>query len=70
MRRTPVDSSSIHSIGYDPETRRLQVEFHSGKVYDYAGVEPAEHARLVAASSIGAHFAKHIRPLYDGRAAE
>ena len=38
MKRTPVKSSNIKSIGFDPEKRELEVEFSSGRVYNYSAV--------------------------------
>jgi hypothetical protein len=68
MERTPVDSSSIASIGHDPDTDTLHVEFKSsGKIYVYPGVSADDHEALLKASSIGAHFGKHIRAHYSGR---
>jgi hypothetical protein len=67
MQRTPVQSSSINAIGYDPKSRTLHVEFASGRTYEYKGVEPHEHEALVSAKSIGSHFSKFIRPVYNGR---
>ncbi len=34
VRRIPVDSSSLKSVGYLESEQRLEVEFISGKVYD------------------------------------
>lgn len=57
----PVDSSNIHSVGYDPETRHLHVKFKSGgAVYRYEGVAPEAHAQFVAADSKGKHFKANI----------
>ena len=68
MERTPVDSSSIASVGHDPATDTLHVEFKSSsKVYAYPGVSAEDHQALMNAPSIGAHFGKHIRPHYSGR---
>ncbi len=67
MERKTVDSSNIASIGYDAETATMHVEFHSGRVYEYADVPAEEHANLLAAPSVGGHFSKHIRPHYSGR---
>jgi hypothetical protein len=61
MERIPVTSSSIASIGHDPTTNTLHVEFKNGRVYAYADVSAAHHAALLSAESIGAHFGKHIR---------
>jgi hypothetical protein len=62
MERTPIKSSSIASIGYDPETQILEVEFrHGGAIYHYAKVPPEKHAALMASDSIGKHFHAYIR---------
>lgn len=63
MTRAPVASSSIKSVGHDGET--LEVEFHSGKVYRYAGVSRAAHDALLGAPSIGKHFGQHVRGKFD-----
>jgi hypothetical protein len=67
MTLTPVQSSSINAIGYDADTRALHVEFSSGQTYHYPDVDPEAHQALVNAPSVGSHFAKHIRPHYQGR---
>lgn len=64
MQRHSVTSTSITSVGYDPATQVLEVEFHTGRRYWYRGVTPDEHARLMAAPSIGAYVAHHIKPRY------
>lgn len=38
MIRQPVSSSNIRSIGYDSKSNTLEIEFHSGGVYQYFGV--------------------------------
>ncbi len=63
-QREPVRSSSIASIGYDAGTKTLQVEFNSGRVYQYYGVPKAVHSDLVGAPSIGAYSNANIRPNY------
>jgi len=67
MDRKPVKSSNIKSVGYDAATRKMHVEFSSGGVYEYDGVEPSDHASFVHDSSPGGHFAKHIRPKFKGK---
>jgi len=57
MRRTPVDSKSIASIGYDPGRRELEIEFRdSGDVYRYFGVSAGENANFMAAESKGTYL--------------
>jgi hypothetical protein len=61
MKRQYVNSSQIISIGHDPETNTLAVEFKHGGVYHYHGVNAAQHAALMSAPSIGSHFHTHIK---------
>jgi hypothetical protein len=63
MDRTPIESSSIKSIGHD-ETG-LEVEYKNGGVYHYPGVSKDEHRDLMAAPSVGSHFAQNIRNAKD-----
>lgn len=59
MTREPVESSSLKSIGHDGDT--LEVEFHSGKVYQHAGFSTDDHAALMGAESIGRHYNAHVK---------
>lgn len=66
MERKSVKSSQIFAVGYDPATKKMQVEFHAKgdkhrSVYEYDNIEPHHHEALVGAESIGTHFGKHIR---------
>ncbi len=60
-------SSNIRSIGYDLETRKMQVRFASGSTYEYDQVSPQVHAKFLNAESVGGHFARHIRPFFEGK---
>lgn len=62
----PVKSSSIAAIGHDAATNTLSVKFSSGETYHYPGVSASDHARLMAAPSIGSHFQQHVRPKFKG----
>lgn len=59
MTRTPVTSSLIRSLGHEGDV--LEVEFSSGRIYQYHGVSPEQAEALRTAPSIGQHFATHIR---------
>ena len=61
MKRNPCVSTNIISIGHDPETNVLEIEFKGGGVYSYEGVSAEKASALLAADSIGSHFHKHIR---------
>lgn len=62
MERTPVTSSNIRAIGYEPET--LEVEFNSGSVYQYHGVPASEHDAIMNAESKGKYFNANIKNSY------
>jgi len=62
-----VGSSNIASIGHDPETKTLEVEFRSGSVHRYEGVEPEHYSMLIHAPSIGSHFHKFIRDKFPSK---
>lgn len=67
MIRQPVSSSNLRSVGYDPATQTLEIEFNSDAVYRYDGVPPAVHAGLMGASSHGSYFNQHIKGRYGYR---
>jgi hypothetical protein len=67
MERTRVRSSNISSIGYEVSTSTLEVEFHSGSIYQYSRVPERVFDALVGARSHGAFFNDHVRDNYATR---
>lgn len=67
MQREPVTSSAIRSIGYEPESATLEIEFYNRRVYRYFDVPEHMHAELMAASSRGAYYSANIRDQFDYR---
>ncbi len=67
MRRLPVRSSNIRGIGYERETKTLEVEFHSGDVYQYSGVPESTYQGLMQAVSKGSYLHNHIKGRYPFR---
>ncbi len=65
MRRKPIDSSAIASIGYDPDREELEVEFTSGNVYRYFAVPEDVYEDLLRAPSKGRFFGSSIRGQYE-----
>lgn len=65
MTRTPVTSSNVKSVGYDPNTRTLEVEFNSSGVYQYGNVSEGEYQSLLQAESVG----KAVNQIKVGREA-
>ena len=64
MNKQSVKSSNINSIGYDLETRTLEIEFHSGGVYQYYNVPENIYRGLMNADSYGSYFHKNIKSNY------
>ena len=61
IKRQPVESSVLASVGYDAKTRLLEIEFHSGAIYRYLEVPVEIFRRLLAAESKGRFFGAAIR---------
>lgn len=70
MDRTLVRSSNIRSVGYDPASRTLEMEFHSGGVYQYSGVSGTVFQAFMRAASKGSYFHDHIKDRYPNRQAK
>lgn len=69
INRKPVTSSNIVSMGYDPASQTMEIEFKgkdANKVYRYSGVPAETFAKFETAESVGAHFAREIRTHFDG----
>ena len=56
MKRTPVTSSLIASVGYDAAQEIMEVEFQNGRIYQYFEVDESEMRELIEADSLGAYF--------------
>lgn len=61
-----VESSQIHAIGHDAESKTLAIQFKNykgelGSTYHYANFTADDFAAFKAAASIGSHFDKHIK---------
>ena len=64
MEQIPVDSFNIASIGYDPESQTLQVEFQGGRIYQYFDVPESIFREFLAASSKGGFFHESIKGFF------
>ena len=65
MRR--VRSSTVESVGYEPEHRRLHIKFKSGQHYSYEDVSADMHANIHSAQSVGKFVHQHIKGKYTHR---
>lgn len=64
MQRYSVASSNVSSIGYDPATETLEVEFWSGWVYQYYNIPENVYEQLIKASSKGRFLHTQIKNAY------
>lgn len=69
IERAPVESSAITSLGYDAQRQILEVEFSSGKVYQYFDVPPDVYGPFLSATSKGVWFNEAIRGRFNYAAA-
>ena len=61
MKRTPVSSSNLESVGYDESTKTLEIAFLNGTIYRYLGVPPSIYRGLMSASSHGSYLDQFIK---------
>lgn len=64
IKRQPVESSNVTSVGYSRHLRALEIEFVRGAVYRFLEVPPRLHRQLLAAPSKGRFIAQNIRGRY------
>jgi len=67
MRVATVESTTLATVGYDENLKRLQLEFCSRAVYLYFGVPASVYEALLNASSKGRYFNGTIRGRYPFR---
>ena len=61
MDRIPVSSRNLASVGYDPTTSTLEIEFNTGSIYQYFGVPQEIYEGLMNAGSKGTFFHHNIK---------
>jgi hypothetical protein len=65
IERQPVISSDIASVGYDPVSETLEIEFKATGVYRYFSVPAALFEELCRTPSPGKFFRQHIKGKYS-----
>ena len=65
MDRQSVSSSNIKSVGYDSKSKILEIEFHSGGIYQYFNVPESIYNGILSASSHGSYFHRYIKDKYQ-----
>lgn len=61
MEREYVDSSMIRSIGYDPITSILEIEFNDGAIWDYNDFPEYMWYEFQSSESKGKYFHANIK---------
>lgn len=56
MKRFPVTSSRIKSVGWEGDV--LEIKFHSGEIYNYFRVSYIEFQNFINAPSLGSALTK------------
>jgi len=59
--RVLFNSTNIAEAFYQPTTEVLEIYFHSGHVYRYAGISRDIFNALIDAPSAGKYYNRHIR---------
>ena len=67
MERKSVSSSTIRSVGYEPGSQTLEIEFTSGSIYQYSRVSTEIYRKLMAAPMIGSFFKDNIEEEFTAR---
>lgn len=60
----------VKSIGYDKQSKVLEIEFRSGGVYRYFGVKPEDVAAMTDSKSLGKFIASNVKGKYESRKIE
>lgn len=63
MNMISVNSSNLVSVGYEPQSQTLRIQFNSG-LYDYYSVPKHIFDGLLSASSHGQYHARYIKNSY------
>lgn len=65
MQRRMVESSALNSLGYDPTTKVLELEFRdNGGIWQYFGFPSAAYQKFINADSLGHFFTTKIKGKY------
>jgi hypothetical protein len=61
MDRHIVVSSNLKLVGYDEKMNILEIEFHSGAIYQYSNVPSSIYVKLMNAPSKGTFHHQQIK---------
>lgn len=64
MQMIAVNSSAISAVGYEADTMQMRIRFKQGDTYTFCRVPQSIFEGLLAASSKGSYYDRHIRDKY------
>jgi hypothetical protein len=64
IKRLPVESTALATVGYSKRLRALEIEFRNGAIYRYLDVEPDVYEALINARSKARFYDHNIRGNY------
>lgn len=64
MQMITVNSSAISAVGYEADTMQMRIRFKQGETYTFCRVPQNVFEGLLAASSKGTYYDRHIREKY------
>lgn len=64
IKRAPVESTALASVGYSRRLRALEIEFRNGAIYRYLDVDRDVYEALIKAHSKARFYDDNIRHRY------
>ena len=64
IKRFPVQSTALATVGYSKRLRALEIEFRNGAIYRYLDVDPKLYEALLQARSKARFYDENIRGKY------
>jgi hypothetical protein len=64
IKRVPVESSAVATVGYSKKLRALEIEFRNGSIYRYLEVPANVYEALLNARSKARYYDENIRHKY------
>lgn len=61
MKTFKPNSENVKRVKYNPESKQLEVEFHSGQTYQYEKISRQRYDAFRNAGSVGAYAAKKLK---------
>jgi len=61
LDRQPVQSTILRSVGYDTDKKNMEIEFHSGLIYQYSSVPSKVYTDLISAPAVGKFYTDKVR---------